>query len=78
MTAEAAILSRSWRVGDRVCTISLPPVDGAGPRCACIEWSPSPPANLSVAEWVEYRTGRNAAVEELARALGVTAAVLEI
>lgn len=78
MTAEAAILSRSWRVGDRVATISVPPTAGPGPRCACIEWSPSPPAGLSAAEWVEYRAGRNAAVEELAEALGVTAAVLEI
>jgi hypothetical protein len=78
MSAEAAILSRSWPVGSRVCTISVPPPRAGKARQACIEWSPSSPATLSKEEWHQYRMGRNAAIESIADALGITVAVLEV
>lgn len=77
MSAEAAILSRSWRVGTRSCTLSMPPLQPGKPLHACIEWRPSPPRALSIDEWHEYRTGRDSAISEIANALGITVAVLE-
>lgn len=78
MSAEPAALTRSWIVGHRTCTLTMPrPVQGKA-ACAVFEWSPNVPRQLSATEWHEYRRGRNAAITELAQILGINAAVLEV
>lgn len=78
MTGEAAILTRTFKVGRRTCTLTFPRPKAGDALCLACEWSPGPPRRLSKAEWREYRAGRNAAVAELARELGVRAAVVEL
>jgi hypothetical protein len=77
VSAEAATFVRSWAVGERIATLTLPHVRPGKSRAAAIEWSPSRPAKLSPSEWQQYREGRNAALAELARELGGTVALVE-
>jgi hypothetical protein len=78
MSAEQA-LTRSWKVGDRTCTLTMPAkTQPAQVRSACIEWDPAAPARLSAAEWQEYRAGRNAALADISRELGISVGVLEL
>ena len=78
MSAEAAALSRSWPVGSRTCTLTVPKSKRGAVMSACVEWSPNPPARMNAAEWHQYRTGRNAAIAELAAVLGINAAVVDL
>lgn len=78
MAAEAAVLTRSWKVGRRTCTLTVPRPTQGGLACAVMEWSPDSPSGLSRKEWRQYRAGRNRAAAELAAALGVAAAVIEL
>lgn len=78
MTAEAALLTRTFRVGKRTVTLTFPRPKAGDALCLACEWSPDPPRRLSKAELRQYRAGRNAAVAELARELGVKAAVVEV
>lgn len=78
MSAEAALLTRSWKVGHRTCTLTAPrPVQGQA-LCAAMEWTPSEPKRLTPAELEQYRAGRNQAVAEIARELRINAAVIEL
>ena len=71
-------LSRTFKVGRFVCTLSAPkPERGAVLAMTC-EWSPRVPARLSSAERRAYRAGRDAFVAELAEQIGGTAAVVEV
>jgi len=76
MNATAAILTRTWSVGARTCTLTVPRPKRGKPVHACIEWSPSVPLSLSAAEWAQYRAGRDAAMVDLARVVRGKAAVL--
>lgn len=78
MSGEAAF-TRSWLVGCRTVTLTTPVrlLPGAC-LSAAMEWAPSTPERLTSAEWVQYRAGRNAAVCELAAALGVKVAVVDL
>ncbi len=78
MSAEAAALTRSWPVGERTCTLTVPKRKPGAVMSACVEWSPNPPARMTAAEWHEYRAGRNAAIAELAAELGINAAVVDL
>lgn len=78
MSAEAAALTRSWPVGSRVCTLTVPKSKPGAVMAACIEWEPGPPPHLSASEWREYRAGRNAAIADLAAKLGINAAVIDL
>jgi hypothetical protein len=65
-------------VGDRTCTMTVPRLQPGRPVHLAIEWSPTMPRRLSDAELDEYRVGRDAALADVARELGVTAALLEV
>ena len=69
---------RSWTVGDRTCTLSVPRPSPSTALHAVIEWAPAPPSRLSGPEWVQYRQGRDAALAEVAHALQLTVAVVEL
>lgn len=78
MTAEVAILTRSWPVGDRTCTLTVPRAKPSEIMHAVAEWSPTEPSRLTAAEWAQYRAGRNHALAGIAAELGITVAVLEL
>ena len=77
MNAEAAI-SRSWAVGDRTVTLTVPRSRPGAVMCAAVEWSPSEPNSLTGQELALYRIGRNEAIAEIAAELGIRAAVLDL
>lgn len=74
MSASAAALVQSWRVGSRTATLTVSQPDVNGQRVAVIEWSPDQPQRLTKAQFKQYRRGRNAAIQ----ALGLTTLVIEI
>lgn len=79
MSAELPVLVRSFRVGARTCTVTIPRIAGTrAPVSMLVEWSPDIPRNLSAAEWAQYRLGRDAAIREVADLLGGTALVVEV
>lgn len=78
MSAAAPVLWRSWQVGERTCTLTVPRAVRGKAAHASVEWSPDVPHRLSQAEWQQYRAGRNQAAAELARQLGGMAAVIEL
>ena len=65
MSAEAAVLSRSWRVGRWTATLTLPAVKPGTFVNAVVEWTPELPNHLTPAEMKAYRVGRDTAVAEL-------------
>ena len=78
MSAEAPALTRSFPVGHRIVTVTMPAPRRGKVRYMMIEWTPDPPRRLSKREWRQYRAGRNAAVAELAKWAGMKAAIIEI
>jgi hypothetical protein len=77
MTAEAAF-TRTWRVGAWTVTLTSPPPVAGQARGAAIEWHPGPPPRLSGALLKQYRRGRDAALADLARDLGLSIAIVEV
>ena len=75
---EKAALVRTWRVGRRKVTVTVPQMRSGQVLHAAFEWSPDQPRRLSRREWKQYRKGRDAAFAELFAALGIRGAVLEI
>ncbi len=78
MSAEAAALMRTWRVGERRVTMTAPRLRNGQVAMATIEWLPTMPRKLSRREWKQYRAGRDAAFAELCRNLGVRGMLCEI
>lgn len=83
MSATAAIVSRSWPVGDRTASLSVPRPEPGKPAHfpvgACvISWAPSPPTRLTPDEWRAYVRGRHAALADLAEELGIRVAVIDL
>lgn len=78
MTAEAPLAVRSWRVSRRTCTLTVPRVPPGQALQAVLEWSPDKPARLAGADLAQYRAGRNAALKEIARELGINVAVVDL
>ena len=76
--AEQAALVRTWRVGRRKVTVTVPQVRSGQVLHAAFEWDPNMPRRLSRREWKQYRKGRDAAFAELFAELGVRGAILEI
>ena len=76
MTAEAAAFTATWRVGSRTVTLTSPRPKPGRALSATIEWDPGMPRKLSPAEMAEYRAGRDAALADMAQALGITVAVV--
>ena len=75
---EQAALVRSWRVGKRRVTCTVPQVRSGQVLHAAFEWTPDMPRRLSRRELKQYRAGRDAAFADLFADLGVKGAVLEI
>ena len=59
--AEQAALVRSWRVGKRTVTATVPQVRSGQVLYAAFEWTPNMPRRLSRREWRQYRAGRDKA-----------------
>ncbi len=78
MSAEAASLTRSFHVGHRIVTVTMPATRRGKVQYMTTEWAPDLPQRLSKREWRQYRAGRNAAVAELAERGGIEAAIIEI
>ena len=78
MSGEAAFAVRSWPVGERMCTLSVPAFKPGGVVHAVCEWSPDEPSRLSIEERREYHFGRNHALAGIAAELGINVAVLEL
>lgn len=78
MSAEAILLVRSWQVGNRTCTMTVPRPQPGQPVHVALEWDPAIPERLSLAERAQYRRGRDAAVAEIAQALDLNVAVLDL
>ena len=78
MSASAAILTRTWPVGCRTVTLTVPRPRKERPVCVSCEWSPSVPKALTAAEWIEYRAGRDAALAALAEELGGNVGLVEL
>lgn len=69
---------RSWRVGERVVTLTIPKTAPGEPTRATAVWTPTEPASLSTSEWQDYRHGRHRALSEIAAELGISVAVLDL
>ncbi len=78
MTAETPALIRTFRVGKRKVTLSVPQIRSGQVLYATIEWHPDMPRRLSRREWKQYRAGRDAAFADLCSELGVSGALIEI
>ncbi len=78
MPGEAAAMTRTWRVGKRRVTMTVPRIRTGQVLNAAFEWHPSMPRRLSRREWRQYRIGRDAAFAELFAELGIRGAVLEV
>jgi hypothetical protein len=76
MTAEAAAFTRTWRAGRYTVQLTAPRPKPGQAQSAVIEWSPRLPRKLTPAESAEYRTGRDAALLELSKALGIPVVVV--
>ena len=75
---ESAALTRTWRVGKRTVTCTVPRPRSGEVLSTAMEWDPDMPRRLSRREWQQYRTGRDKAFAELFAELGIRGAVLEI
>jgi len=78
MTAEPPLLVRSFKVGRRSVTLSVPRPKAGAPVALAAEWSPDLPRRLSKREWREYRAGRDALVADIAKAIGGTVLGVEL
>lgn len=80
MSAEApAVIRRwSWGVGGYVCTLTVPKPNAGKAACCSIEWSPAVPDQLDAELWAEYRAGRDKAIADWARELGLNVAVVDL
>ncbi len=77
MSAELAV-TRSWPVGRYTATLSTPRPKAGACLAAAVEWAPSTPDRLSASELAAYLAGRNVALRDLARELGITVAVVDL
>jgi hypothetical protein len=78
MSAEAAFCIRSWTAGRYTCTLTMQRPKRGAVTNACISWLPEQPKKLTDSEIAEYRAGRDKALAEVSRELGINAAVIEI
>ncbi len=78
MSAEAAAMTRTWRVGKRRVTMTVPRPRNGQVATGAMEWHPDMPRKLSRREWRQYRTGRDAAFAELCGELGIRGLLCEI
>ena len=75
---EAVAMMRSWRVGKRKCTMTVPKTRSGQVAVASIEWSPNLLRRLSRRELRQYRAGRDAAFADLCSEFGIRGVIYEI
>lgn len=73
-----AIASRTFTVGHRVVTVSLPDIDPNRVGVLTFDWTPDVPTNMSEAEWAQYRAGRDTLLAEVSRILDGRVIVAEV
>ncbi len=78
MTAEAAAMTRSWRVGKYTVTMTAPKLRKGEVSVAPMEWEPDMPSKLSKKEARQYQAGRDAAFEELFAESGIQGLMVDI
>jgi hypothetical protein len=76
--AEPALIVRSFAVGKRTVTLTLPRPRPGGVLAIACEWDPSMPRNLSEREIHQYRAGRDATLAEAARLLNSNTLLIEV
>ena len=77
MSGEAPALVRDFRVGHRMCTITVQMPKLGITTNVTAEWSPDAPTNLSRSELDQYRKGRDRALAEIGDQIGGNVAVIE-
>ena len=75
---EQAAMVRTWRVGRRKVTLTVPQTRSGQVATAAIEWHPDVPRRLSRREWKQYRAGRDKAFADLCGDLGIRGLLCEI
>ena len=75
---EAVAMMRTWRVGRRKVTLTVPQTRSGQVVTAAIEWHPDMPHRLSRREWKQYRAGRDKAFAGLCGELGIRGLLCEI
>ncbi len=78
MPAEAAAMTRTWRVGKRRVTMTAPQIRNGQVAMATIEWHPDMPRRLSRRALKQYRVGRDAAFAGLCADLGIRGMLCDI
>jgi hypothetical protein len=76
--AEAALLVRSFRVGKRTCTLTIPTPRPGGTASLVAEWSPNIPNRpFTKKEERQYFAGRHAVMTELAAQIGGSILIID-
>jgi hypothetical protein len=78
MSAESPAFVRSFRVGKRTVTLSMPMPRPGTVSSLVIEWDPDVPSHLSDRELAQYRRERDKALADLSNGLGIETSVIEI
>jgi hypothetical protein len=77
MSAQPAF-TLTWRVGEYRATLECPRPRPGHTQCLVMSWEPSVPTRLSADEIQQYRAGRDSAVADLAEAMRVNVAVVDL
>jgi hypothetical protein len=75
--AEAALVTGTFRVGIRTCTMTIEKPKTGVLTHITAEWDPNLPGQLSKQEMRQYREGRDALVAKLAAQVGGSALLIE-
>ena len=78
MSAKAAAMSRSWKVGRYTATLTVPQVRRGEFASAVVEWEPHAPRRLSPKEIAQYQAGRNEALAAVCREIGINGLVVDV
>jgi len=78
MSAEAALLVHSFKVGRRTCTLTFPKPKPSGAIIFTADWEPDIPGPLSQEETHQYRAELQAAMREVLRLARIVSAGLVI
>jgi hypothetical protein len=78
MSTEPAVSMRSWSAGRYTCTLTMRRPRPGDVVQTAIEWRPEQPRRLTDVEIVEYRAGRNKALAEMSRELGINTTVIDL
>jgi hypothetical protein len=78
MSASAAVFSKSWLVGHRTVTMTIPRGKPGQAASCSVEWDPDLPKRLTPAELVQYRAGMSCALLKLSRDLDIRIAAVDL